>query len=124
MRAVLMIAKMNVKVRATKVVIVVVKTHAMEVVLADVLNKRMHDKDRPNMKRPISFEDKEWFEKHHDRKKSAIGTALVDYGVVCYYVNHGIENSRFYGDFVLVFKDNTLADYSAANIEQIASSLS
>lgn len=81
-------------------------------------HKRMQDKDRLNMKRPISFEDQKWFDEHHDRKKSTVGTSLVNHGVVCYYENRGIENSRFFGDYVLVLEDNTLIDCTTSDLEQ------
>lgn len=75
------------------------------------------------MKRPISYEDQEWFDKHQDRRNSAIGTPLINHGVIYYYDNHGINNSRFHGNYILVFENNMLADWSAPNIEQLASSL-
>ncbi len=85
----------------------------------DALHKHMPDKDRRNMmKRPISYEDKEWFEEHIDCRKSAEDASLVNHGVVCYYENPKNENSRFYGDCILVFEDNTLIDCTSSDLKQ------
>lgn len=72
------------------------------------------------MKREILPKDQEWFNLHQNLR-CIPNEKLRRYGVIAYYhLPLNLEYAHFAGNFILLFDDNTLEDWSAPNVEALS----
>ena len=72
------------------------------------------------MRRDINQEDRQWLELHAFLKCN-LTIELKEYGVVdCYNLSSNKDSTHFYGNFILIFKDDTLEDWSVSDINALS----
>lgn len=72
------------------------------------------------MRRQILQKDQEWFNLHQNLR-CIPNEKLKRYGVIAYYhLPLDLKDAYFAGNFILLFDDNTLEDWSAPNVDTLS----
>ena len=72
------------------------------------------------MKRDINQEDRQWLDLH-DYLKCDLTESLVRYGVKsCYDLSSNTGTTHFFGNFILIFMDGTLEEWTVPNIHALS----
>ena len=72
------------------------------------------------MRRDINQEDRQGLDLH-DYLKCDLTEPLVRYGVKsCYDLSFNTETTHFFGNFILIFTDDTLEDWSVSDINALS----
>lgn len=76
------------------------------------------------MRRAITPIEADWLATNQ-KWRCVSNDKLKNYGVIHYYhLPYNIENSPFYGNFILIFADNTLEDWCVPDIKALLALIS
>ncbi len=79
---------------------------------------------RPNLRHPLTEDEATWL-KEHSKCSCDLSTSLFVYGASKVYDLRELKSSNkkpksFFGDFIILFEDNTIEVWSASSIEALS----